>query len=63
MDYNNNSFIVLFNANTDKEQKFDLPDGDWDVLVNSEIAGIQSLEIVKSEVRLEPSTGMLLKKK
>ena len=62
LDYNNDNFIVLFNADMGKEEEFLLPNGDWYVLVNKDIAGIKSLGKVNSKIIVEPSTGVVLKK-
>jgi len=63
IEYNNDSFIVLFNANTKISEKFLLPEGTWIVLVNSETAGTESLGTIISKVNLDPSTGIVLMKK
>ena len=63
IDYNNDRFIVLLNANRESSREFKLPEGDWDVLVNSETAGTESLGTVNTKAKLQPSTGMVLKKK
>jgi len=63
VEYNNDSFIVLFNANTKINENFILPKGEWIVLVNSENAGTKSLGTIISKVNLDPSTGIVLKKK
>jgi len=53
----------LFNANTKISENFLLPEGKWIVLVNSETAGTESLGTITFKVNLDPSTGMVLKKK
>ena len=63
MEYKKDTFIVLLNANTKLYEEFLLPDGEWMVLVNSENAGIKSLGNINSKVVLDPSTGIVLKKK
>ena len=63
VDYNKDRFIVLLNANRESSREFKLPEGDWDVLVNSETAGTESLGTVNTKAKLQPSTGMVLKKK
>ena len=61
--YSDNEFIVLFNANPSKKEEFHLPEGDWDVLVNKDRSGIKILDNIKEKVILEPSAGMVLKRK
>jgi pullulanase len=63
LSHGGDEFIVLCNANPSKEEKFHLPDGKWEVLVNKNNAGIKILDTVTKEVFLEPSTGIVLKKK
>lgn len=63
LDYNNDKFIVLFNADSMKSCEFSLPEGEWDVLVNAETAGTDPVGSVNSKVVLEHSTGMILRKK
>jgi pullulanase/glycogen debranching enzyme len=63
IEYNKDNFIVLFNANTKISEEFLLPEGEWSVLVNSENAGTESLGTIISKVNLDPSTGIVLKKK
>jgi len=62
LKYNNDTFIVLCNASMDKSEEIDLPEGEWDILVNSESAGIESLGKINSKIILETSTGVVLKK-
>ena len=63
LDYDNDKFIVLFNADSVKSCEFTLPEGEWDVLVNAVTAGTDPVGSVNSKVVLEHSTGMVLKKK
>ena len=61
LDYNNDAFIVLCNANMEMSVQIYLPEGEWEILVNSETAGIESLGRVSSKLTLEASTGVVLK--
>lgn len=63
LEYNNDEFLVLFNAGTNKPQDFNLPEGDWQIFVNSEKAGTETLGVVSAKIELQPSTGCVLKKK
>ena len=63
LSHSGEDFIILFNANPSKEEKFHLPEGKWDVLVNKDNAGIKILSTITKEIVLEPSTGTVLKKK
>jgi pullulanase/glycogen debranching enzyme len=62
LEYKSDKFIVLFNANNEREEEFLLPDGEWSILVNPETAGVVSLGKISSKIILECSTGVVLKK-
>jgi len=55
-------FIILFNADTKSALEVKLPEGDWDVLVEENIAGIKVLKTIQKKVTINSSTGMVLKK-
>ena len=63
MEYKDDVFVVLFNANPTMEEEFILPSGEWDILVNENSAGTKSLGKAKKKITLNPSTGCVLKKK
>lgn len=63
LEYKDDLFIVLFNANPTSKEEFILPAGEWDIFVNEDSAGTKSLGIVKKKITLNPSTGCVLKKK
>ncbi len=63
LSYKNDEFIVVLNSDFKKDQKFTLPEGEWNVLVNPSVAGIESKETVKENITVKPSTGFVLKKK
>lgn len=63
MEHKDDTFIVMLNANTKISEEFLLPDGEWIILVNSENAGTESLGSINFKVILDPSTGIVLKKK
>jgi pullulanase/glycogen debranching enzyme len=58
-----NEFIVLFNAHPKKNEEFHLPAGEWNILVNEDNAGVNVIGSVKDKIILEPSTGMVVKKR
>jgi len=51
--HSDESFVVLFNAHPLKEVVCELPKGKWGVLVNSEKAGIRTIETVSGKIRLK----------
>jgi pullulanase/glycogen debranching enzyme len=63
LEYKDDVFVVLFNANPSSKEEFILPVGEWDILVNEISAGTKSLGKVKKKITLNPSTGSVLKKK
>ena len=63
LTYNKQNFIVLFNGDPGKVEEFNLPNGEWEVFVNADKAGITSLGTVSGKIELNPSTGFVLKKK
>ena len=63
LDYNDEHFIVLFNADTEKTESFELPEGVWDVLADSVKAGTMPLSAASNKIELQPSTGAVLKLK
>ena len=63
VNHNNENFIVLLNAHPKKEVVFELPKGRWDILVNSDKAGIKSISTVSGTITIKSSTGFVLKKK
>jgi pullulanase/glycogen debranching enzyme len=63
VEYRYESFIVLMNANPDIDEEFLLPEGEWEVLVNPDKAGIKSLSKLSERIIVEPSSGYVLKKR
>jgi pullulanase len=61
--YRSEEFVVLFNANADSVLEAELPEGSWEVLVDENTAGTNALRTVQQKVRINSSTGILLKKK
>ena len=60
IDYADAKFIVLMNADREKEEKFVLPEGNWKILVDGKQSGTESLGTVESEIIVSPSSGVLL---
>ena len=61
--FKDEEFIVLFNADSKATLKANLPEGEWDVIVDENIAGIPAIKTVQKKVTLNSSTGMVLKRK
>jgi pullulanase len=63
LDFNSDKFIVLFNASTKMAEEFFLPEGKWEILVDANNAGVEPLTVISSKAVLDPSTGIVLKKR
>lgn len=59
--YHDESFVVLFNADPEKELEFPLPQGKWDVIVDGTHAGITQLYKAEGKIKLRSVSGMILK--
>ena len=62
LQHNNENLLLLFNANSEKEQEFRLPEGEWNILANSEKAGIKTLGKISGSIILTHSAGAILEK-
>ncbi len=58
-----NEFVVLMNANQNLSETFKLPDGDWDILVNANKAGINIIDTVSGDIEIPAISGLVLRKK
>jgi pullulanase/glycogen debranching enzyme len=62
VNYKDETFIVLMNANPQMEEEFILPKGNWQILVNPEKAGKKSLGKIDGKIKVALSSGYVLKK-
>jgi len=62
VNYGNEKFTVLFNANQKKSHKFLLPEGNWKLLVNNKVAGIKRIKEVSKQIILPAISGAVLQK-
>ncbi|RJP74308.1 MAG: pullulanase [Ignavibacteriales bacterium] len=62
LKHHGTEFVVLFNPE-EKQVRFDLPEGEWDILVNPEKAGVVSLGRIEETITLQPKDGYVLHKK
>ncbi len=56
-------FIVIMNADQNLMEKFTLPDGEWEVLVNRENAGNSVLTTVSGDLDIPEVSGFVLRRK
>ena len=62
LTHKNEIFIAALNGYHKKETKIKLPEGDWEILINGETAGIQALGVIKKEMTIKPITGYVLRR-
>jgi len=60
---NENTFVVIFNADDKLNLEFPLPEGNWEILVNNSSAGIKPLKVIKNKIQIDAKTGIVLKQK
>ncbi len=63
LEFKNDVFMVLLNANPKLKEEFILPEGEWNILVNPAAAGIENMGTVRKRLVIEPSSGYVLKMK
>lgn len=63
LNYGNQKFVVLFNADQSQKLEFPLPDGIWEVIVDKDHSGINTLYVTGATFTLEPITGAVLRLK
>lgn len=61
--YDDEEFAVLFNADPKTFLEAELPEGEWEVMVDEHTAGINSIKTNQKKVTVNSSTGIVLKKK
>ncbi|MDP4195950.1 MAG: alpha-amylase family glycosyl hydrolase [Bacteroidota bacterium] len=60
LNFENDQFMVLFNADNHSDARFDLPDGKWNVLVDPKKAGVEPQRTVEHRIVLSPKDGYIL---
>ena len=63
IDYKKQNYFVAFNANRISVLKIDLPSGWWEILADENVACPENIKSVKGSIQLNPSTGIVLRKK
>ena len=63
LKFKDERFVVLFNADQSIDLEFDLPEGEWNVIVDKNSAGIKTLYKAEGKFTSEPVTGAVLKLK
>lgn len=62
LTHENQTFFVMFNPHPKKSTTFQLPEGKWEVIVNENFTGIETLGSAENEYSLHPQTGAVLRK-
>jgi pullulanase len=62
LEYGNDTFFVMFNAHQHMSANFDLPSGEWEILVNSDAAGTESQGVKQSIYKASNISGAVLRK-
>jgi pullulanase/glycogen debranching enzyme len=57
-----NDYYVILNGTGSEHINCKLPEGTWEVIVNKNIASLQSFNMISKTVKIEPRSGMLLRK-
>jgi len=60
--YDEQNYIVLLNADQEKSGKFKIPEGEWEIIVDKDTAGITSLGLISNKYQVPPISGVVLKK-
>lgn len=60
INYDEDQFLVLMNANPNSSKEFLLPEGNWEVLVNAELAGTKKLDVVSGKLVIPSTAGYVL---
>ncbi|NWG29520.1 MAG: pullulanase, partial [Ignavibacteriaceae bacterium] len=61
--FKDEEFVVLLNADTKSAIDFELPDGQWEIIVDENTAGIIPIKVVQKGITVSNSSGIVLKKK
>ena len=62
INYNEQRYIVLLNADQEKSEEFKIPEGEWEIIVDKDNAGITPLNVISNNYQLPPISGAVLKK-
>lgn len=58
----NYDYFVSLNANKDQTHEIKIPDGYWEMVINSEKAGTDTIESIRHAYDLQPCSGVVLRK-
>lgn len=55
-------FIVILNAEAEKEEEITIPEGKWEIVVNDTHAGASVISTVSGIIKIPPRTGLVLRR-
>ncbi|MFA4923306.1 MAG: pullulanase, partial [Ignavibacteriaceae bacterium] len=61
LNYKDDRFFVLMNADPNANKEVILPEGNWEILVNPEFAGTKKLDVVSGKLVVPSTAGYVLK--
>ncbi len=54
-------FFIVLNGSREYQSEFELPAGEWQVIVNAEKAGTSTIKTASGTIKVPPSTGVVLR--
>ncbi|MCC5915040.1 MAG: hypothetical protein JJU46_11740 [Balneolaceae bacterium] len=55
-------YFVILNGDVIEEAHIELPDGTWELIANHRFASLQTIDIIRGSVSVQPQCGILLRK-
>ncbi len=62
LEHKDEKFFVMFNANQSLSSTFELPSGEWEVLVDENSSGVEIIKVVKGVYKVPKISGAVLRK-
>lgn len=63
IDYKDQHFFIAFNSSDVEYAEFALPEGEWELLVGADKAGVEPQGVIKEKIGLDMKVGAVLKRK
>jgi pullulanase/glycogen debranching enzyme len=55
-------FVVILNGENEDTLKFDLPEGQWNILADEKLVNHENQQLVSNKISVPPSSGIVLKR-
>ncbi len=62
LEHNGEKFFVMFNANQNLSSTFELPSGEWKILVDEKSSGTEIIDVVEGIYKVPKISGAVLRK-